>query len=275
MQYDFIEVLWHWCSLCSIMNENTDFFRRAVRQFVHENQGLMRRMYGDQRHISVLRAEIESNDVEYLNEWKFREDVRRRYTTTTSEPTTALTDHITSPFFRPASTTGSTQKVTSTSKSQQMKSGYNPYPKPVTPNPDNKGSATSKIFESTQNITISANKTTAAVSMTVQSTIEPAAHNLSTKSSILASEKPLNTAADTTQTHDISTTPCTSTEQTETSTIEPPTATVVEFTSEESTTATTHTEKVFESQLFQDSKEQQADSNSQSTPSGVVKLRGV
>nr|CAD7203395.1 unnamed protein product [Timema douglasi] len=36
----------------------------AVRRFVHENQGLMRRMYGDQRQISLLRAEIESNDVE-------------------------------------------------------------------------------------------------------------------------------------------------------------------------------------------------------------------
>ncbi|KAL1122147.1 hypothetical protein AAG570_003552, partial [Ranatra chinensis] len=38
---------------------------RAVRRFVYENHGLMRRMYGDERHISVLRSEIESNDVEY------------------------------------------------------------------------------------------------------------------------------------------------------------------------------------------------------------------
>uniref|UniRef100_A0A1B0D3G7 Uncharacterized protein n=1 Tax=Phlebotomus papatasi TaxID=29031 RepID=A0A1B0D3G7_PHLPP len=36
----------------------------AVRRFVHENQGLMRRMYGDIRHISVLRTEIENNDIE-------------------------------------------------------------------------------------------------------------------------------------------------------------------------------------------------------------------
>ncbi|XP_046629511.1 protein spaetzle 4 [Neodiprion virginianus] len=35
----------------------------AVRRFVQENQGLMRRMYGDERHISVLRAEIDNNDV--------------------------------------------------------------------------------------------------------------------------------------------------------------------------------------------------------------------
>ncbi|XP_014254099.1 protein spaetzle 4 isoform X1 [Cimex lectularius] len=41
---------------------------RAVRRFVYENHGLMRRMYGDERHISVLRSEIESNDVEYQSE---------------------------------------------------------------------------------------------------------------------------------------------------------------------------------------------------------------
>ena len=38
--------------------------RHAVRRFVQENQGLMRRMYGDERHINVLRAEFERNDVE-------------------------------------------------------------------------------------------------------------------------------------------------------------------------------------------------------------------
>lgn len=39
-------------------------YRHAVRRFVQENQGLMRRMYGDERHINVLRAEFERNDVE-------------------------------------------------------------------------------------------------------------------------------------------------------------------------------------------------------------------
>lgn len=38
--------------------------RHAVRRFVQENQGLMRRMYGDERHINVLRAEFEKNDIE-------------------------------------------------------------------------------------------------------------------------------------------------------------------------------------------------------------------
>ncbi|XP_065340169.1 protein spaetzle 4 [Cloeon dipterum] len=35
----------------------------ALRSFVRENQGLMRRMYGEMRQISVLRAEFESNDL--------------------------------------------------------------------------------------------------------------------------------------------------------------------------------------------------------------------
>lgn len=35
----------------------------AVRRFVNENQGMMKRMYGDVRHISVLRNEISNNDI--------------------------------------------------------------------------------------------------------------------------------------------------------------------------------------------------------------------
>ncbi|KAL0822087.1 hypothetical protein ABMA28_005452 [Loxostege sticticalis] len=33
---------------------------QAIRRFVRENQGLMRRMYGEERHISVLKAELEN-----------------------------------------------------------------------------------------------------------------------------------------------------------------------------------------------------------------------
>ncbi|KAK4873938.1 hypothetical protein RN001_013298 [Aquatica leii] len=33
----------------------------AVKRFVKENQGLMKRMYGDQRHIAVLQAELDTN----------------------------------------------------------------------------------------------------------------------------------------------------------------------------------------------------------------------
>lgn len=231
-------------------------------------------MYGDQRHISVLRAEIESNDVEYSNEWKFQEDVRRRYTTTTPKSTTASVEHPTSPYFRPASTTDLTPDPISTSKSQQIESGYTENPNPVTiPEADNNNnSITSKIYESTLNTATSESP----ASTIVQATTEPATVNLSTISNIVPSEKTLNTASDITQVHETSTTPCTSTEQTETSTTaEPPTATTIDFTSEGSTAATAHTEKIFESQLFQDSKQQQADSSSQSTPTGTVKLRGV
>jgi len=242
-----------------------------VRRFVQENQGLMRRMYGDQRHISVLRAEIESNDVEYLSEWKFREDVRRRYTTTTSYPTRASAEQVTSPHFRPASTTGPITKSTPTFKTQQVKSDYTQKPKPVIPFPNNNISVTSKTSESTLNITMSATP----VSVTAQTTTEPTTVKLTTNSSMPESDKSLNTAADITQIHETSTTSCTSTEQTEASTVELPTATVTESTSEESSTATTHTEQVFESQLFQDSEEPQAGSSSQSTPTGAVKLRGV
>ena len=39
----------------------------------------MRRMYGDERHISVLRAELESNDVEFFASPKIKDEFRRRY----------------------------------------------------------------------------------------------------------------------------------------------------------------------------------------------------
>ncbi|KAK9686090.1 Spaetzle [Popillia japonica] len=47
----------------------------AVRRFVRENQGLMRRMYGDQQHISVLRRELESNDIESLSYYSDADDL--------------------------------------------------------------------------------------------------------------------------------------------------------------------------------------------------------
>lgn len=228
-------------------------------------------MYGDQRHISVLRTEIESNDVEYLSEWKFREDVRRRYTTTTSYPTRSSAEHVTSPHFRPASTTGSITKTTPTFKTQQLKPDSTQKPKPVIPYPNNNNSVTSKTSESTSNSTVSATP----VSMTAQTATEPTTVKLSTNSSMPESDKTLNTASDITQMHETSTTSCTSTEQTEASTVELPTATVIESTSEESTTATTNTEQVFVSQLFQDSEQSQAGGSTQSTPTGAVKLRGV
>ncbi|XP_069696677.1 protein spaetzle 4 isoform X2 [Periplaneta americana] len=244
----------------------------------------MKRMYGDQRHISVLRAEIESNDVEYLSEWKVREDVRRRYSTSTSESTTPPVEHVTSPYFRPASTTGTTAKITTASKPHHMKSGYTQHPKPITPNTDSYNSTTS----GSTTHTTSANRTSVPQSVAAETNIEPTTANLPTNpNSDVTSDNILSTLEDIMQKHLVSTTPCPSTEQAETSTMEPPTATTMEFMNEESTTATTtagstvtttgttQKDKVFESQLFQDAKEQVTDSNSQSTSSGVLKIRGV
>ncbi|XP_050298381.1 protein spaetzle 4 isoform X2 [Anthonomus grandis grandis] len=45
---------------------------RAVRKFVKDNQGLMRRMYGDQRHGHVLRSELEGIE-DFEEEWEKRE----------------------------------------------------------------------------------------------------------------------------------------------------------------------------------------------------------
>jgi len=54
-------------------------FRHAVRRFVHENQGLMRRMYGDERHISVLRAELDDNEIEYFHDALEKDEFQLRY----------------------------------------------------------------------------------------------------------------------------------------------------------------------------------------------------
>lgn len=126
--------------------------RHAVRRFVHENHGLMRRMYGDERHISVLRAEIESNDVELVRDpgWHLEDDVKRRYsakphfrpanrnhqqppppplpepqttttttsTTTTSPPSTSTTTSTTTPSTTTSSTTPATTTSTTTTTSR-------------------------------------------------------------------------------------------------------------------------------------------------------------
>ncbi|KAK6627904.1 hypothetical protein RUM44_010386 [Polyplax serrata] len=63
-----------WCTI-----PGNSYPWHAVRRFVHENQGLMRRMYGDETHISVLRAELESNDIEFFNSPTIKDEFRRRY----------------------------------------------------------------------------------------------------------------------------------------------------------------------------------------------------
>uniref|UniRef100_A0A8D8VX06 Spaetzle domain-containing protein n=1 Tax=Cacopsylla melanoneura TaxID=428564 RepID=A0A8D8VX06_9HEMI len=80
----------------------------AVRRFVFENHGLMKRMYGEQRHLSVLRTEIDDNEVEYgwFSHGHGHNPVLNRYEHQTP----------TSPATSPASTTSTTAStVASTS----------------------------------------------------------------------------------------------------------------------------------------------------------------
>ncbi|EFN70866.1 hypothetical protein EAG_04276 [Camponotus floridanus] len=50
----------NWCTIAG-----TNYPWHAVRRFVQENQGLMRRMYGDESYINILRTEFEKNDIEF------------------------------------------------------------------------------------------------------------------------------------------------------------------------------------------------------------------
>ncbi|XP_058794425.1 protein spaetzle 4-like [Phymastichus coffea] len=49
----------NWCSVAG-----NAYPWQAVRRFVQENQGLMRRMYGDEKHIDIFKSEFDKNDVE-------------------------------------------------------------------------------------------------------------------------------------------------------------------------------------------------------------------
>ncbi|XP_055638769.1 protein spaetzle 4 isoform X2 [Toxorhynchites rutilus septentrionalis] len=87
----------------------------AVRRFVHENQGLMRRMYGDIRHISVLKTEIDNNEIDIDDIYHTAERYSRMDTSKKMKHIHPVqfeysrdksNDLITEPHFRP------TQKVT-------------------------------------------------------------------------------------------------------------------------------------------------------------------
>ncbi|XP_053692651.1 protein spaetzle 4 [Sabethes cyaneus] len=91
----------------------------AVRRFVHENQGLMRRMYGDVRHISILKSEIESNeididDIHHAAERYSRKDASKKmkhvHFSHYEHGKEKFSDVITEPHFRP-SQRGSTVKT--------------------------------------------------------------------------------------------------------------------------------------------------------------------
>ncbi|KAF4521612.1 hypothetical protein B566_EDAN006654 [Ephemera danica] len=91
----------------------------AVRRFVQENQGLMRRMYGEMRQISVLRAEYESNDVLYPGDGAdfqlIRDGITKRYRPTVTESSSAQSSRRPSPSNRPIRSTTTTSTSTTTS----------------------------------------------------------------------------------------------------------------------------------------------------------------
>lgn len=99
----------------------------AVRRFVHENQGLMKRMYGDTRHISVLKMEFEKNDIDlddiqiatarYSPSGKHREERKGKFSGGHSG---RLNDVLLEPHFRPTTTTSPQPAPTETSSSKGM-----------------------------------------------------------------------------------------------------------------------------------------------------------
>lgn len=95
----------------------------AVRRFVHENQGLMRRMYGDVRHISILRTEINNNDIDFDDVLKTAARYSRsgwkknKYLYTDSQNSRGNNDVLSEPYFRPASTTTTSKATTTTTES--------------------------------------------------------------------------------------------------------------------------------------------------------------
>ncbi|XP_017057299.1 protein spaetzle 4 [Drosophila ficusphila] len=108
----------------------------AVRRFVHENQGLMKRMYGDVRHISILRDEIQNNEVDAED----MEEAAERYSKDGGRRSAKYlmngrdrdrdrddfgsfknNDVLMEPHFRPVSTsTTSTTKATTTTAAPEI-----------------------------------------------------------------------------------------------------------------------------------------------------------
>lgn len=95
-------------SYCNL--PGTQYPWHAVRRFVHENQGLMKRMYGDIKHISVLKSEINNNDIEFddvekaasrysKSGWKKNKYLYNDFSNSKNN------DVLVEPYFRPASTT--------------------------------------------------------------------------------------------------------------------------------------------------------------------------
>lgn len=90
----------------------------AVRRFVHENQGLMKRMYGDIKHISVFKGELEGNFIETedievaIERYSMRKQQRAMKL---ADKKNRRSDTILEPHFRLQSTTTSSTSTASTS----------------------------------------------------------------------------------------------------------------------------------------------------------------
>lgn len=123
--------------ICVIKNYLYLSNRRAVRRFVYENHGLMRRMYGDERHISVLRSEIETNDVEYHSDsdWSFHDSklsLKKNYQPRTesapkSSSTTTTTTTTAAPEARTRSTTSEPVTENASAEANTNTSTEDPY----------------------------------------------------------------------------------------------------------------------------------------------------
>uniref|UniRef100_A0A1I8QCC5 Spaetzle domain-containing protein n=1 Tax=Stomoxys calcitrans TaxID=35570 RepID=A0A1I8QCC5_STOCA len=112
----------------------------AVRRFVHENQGLMKRMYGDVRHISVLRDEILNNeidvdDIEAATDRYSRDGYNRRASKLMHHredfENFKVNDVLREPHFRPV-TSSTTTTTTSTTTSPTGDSTTTTMQPPVT-----------------------------------------------------------------------------------------------------------------------------------------------
>ncbi|CAG9788950.1 unnamed protein product [Diatraea saccharalis] len=90
----------------------SDYPWQAIRRFVRENQGLMRRMYGEERHISVLKAELDNfleDDEDVEDSSDFAEDIiKTKLIYTKRSQGRAMKDK---PHFRPIQSNDKNKKV--------------------------------------------------------------------------------------------------------------------------------------------------------------------
>ncbi|XP_065204897.1 protein spaetzle 4 [Planococcus citri] len=181
-----------WSDLpCDFKNENwcvlpgSAYPWHAVRRFVFENHGLMKRMYGEQRHFSVLRAEIETNDVDYGSDnWHgYSEPAFKKYDKSTPtilrQTFTSASSSSPSSSSTTSSTTTSTSTVTTTTSSTTTKSTAALDNTTITDLPysteDEDVTSTENAFETTvsEELPLSPSTSTSASSLESSKTLQP------------------------------------------------------------------------------------------------------